>query len=137
MKMGINNKITAERFHQIKGGLASGLSDDEVMRRFQIRKTTLRYIQLSKTFYEYRLRTEKCTRRRKMPVVYGPTSGIAFEDYWSLRRKCAQRDCERCHSDESSERLTECGFWGLIALRVVAAVIMLGLIVILLTKLVF
>lgn len=81
LKMGMHNPITAERFKIIKAALAGGMDDDAVMRRYEIKKTTLRYIKKSVTFYEYRLYTETLPAARKMPTVYGAKSGLAFEDY--------------------------------------------------------
>ncbi len=133
MKMGVHNRITAERFHEIKGALAVGTSDDEVMRKFQIRKTTLRYIKLSQSFYEYRLRTEKCVKTGKPIIVYAPTSGIAFEDYRPRRKNKTHGS----YKQVSGYKATECGLWGVIILSLTGIVIMFGLIVILLSNLVF
>lgn len=80
IRMGAANRVTAERFHVIKGALAENLSDQTIMRKYGVKKTTLNYIKISKNFYEYRLRTEPLPGARKMPKIYN-SYGLAYEDY--------------------------------------------------------
>lgn len=87
LKMGMHNRITAERFHLIKAALADGMSEAAVMARYDIKRTTMRYIQKSVNYYEYRLYTETLPAARKMPKVIAPSSGLAFEDFSYRRHK--------------------------------------------------
>lgn len=95
LKMGRHNAITAERFHQIKGALAEGMSADAVMAKYEVKSTTLRYIETSKDFYEYRLRTETLPAARKMPTVIAPSSGLAFEDFSYRKKRLSKRQLEQ------------------------------------------
>lgn len=105
-RMGMHNRITAERFHTIKGALALHESDDSIMRKYQIRNTTLRYIKQCKNFYEYRLRTERCKMRGRAPKVVLPVCGMELIDYPPQRHsrggKC--QDCPEC-KDKTYETL--------------------------------
>lgn len=92
IKMGFNNPVTAERFHKIKGALASGMNSDEVMRQFNIRKTTLGRIRKADTFYEYRLLNERSTTLRAPIIVVQPDSGVAYEDYGPGVKQKQKRD---------------------------------------------
>ena len=80
LKMGISNRITLKRFNEIKSSI-DDLTDKQVMERYNIRTTTLKYIKKSKNFYEYRLLTETIPAARKMPTVIEPTSGVEYEDF--------------------------------------------------------
>lgn len=81
LRMGMHNAITAERFKIIKAAIAGGMTDAQVMSRYEIKRTTLKYIKKSVTYYEYRLYTEVLPAARKVPQVIEPNSGVAFEDY--------------------------------------------------------
>lgn len=114
LKMGMHNRITAERFHIIRGAVLGGMNDEEVMRRYEIRRTTLKYIKKSRTFYEYRIWTETLPAARKMPTVYGVKSGLAFEDYKPKR-------CEFKPLHKSAQAEEYC--FSIIAILVLALVI--------------
>lgn len=81
LRMGIHNRITAERFHTIKGAIANGMTGPAIEKKYDVKRTTLQYIRRAKTFYEYRLLTERLPRGKKMPTVYGEKTGLPFEDY--------------------------------------------------------
>ena len=104
LKMGIHNRITSERFHTIKGALAGGMSDGEVMARYEIKKTTLRYIKSSTTFYEYRLRTETLPAARKISPVVMPSSGLALEDY-GWRKSKRRQEVQMRRDDDAATRM--------------------------------
>lgn len=93
LKMGMHNPITAERFHIIKAALTEGISEDGVMAKYGIKRTTLKYIKTSINFYEYRLRTETLPAARKMPTVIAPSSGLAFEDFSYKKKKTPKKCC--------------------------------------------
>lgn len=80
IRMGQNNRITAERWHKVKGALASGMSNKEIMERYHIGATTLGRIKNTDTFYEYRLKTEKI-RSCKMDPVMSSAVEVYFEDF--------------------------------------------------------
>lgn len=103
-KMGRYNKITAERFHAIKGALAMHWADETVMRQYQIKSTTLRYIKQSKSYYEYRLRTERCKLRGKMPKVILPICGMELIDYPPRKDRRSQRQKESLIYDQDEDR---------------------------------
>lgn len=103
IKMGRYNRITAERFHVIKAALAEGMSDSAVMAKYEIKKTTLRYIQKSASFYEYRLFTEMLPAARKMPKVIAPSSGLEFEDI-SYKKKKVAKNPAATHKTQSRKR---------------------------------
>lgn len=103
-KMGMHNRITAERYHAIKGAMALGESDEKIMRDYQIKHTTLRYIRNSNNYYEYRLKTDKCRMRGKMPKVILPVCGMELIDYPLRRRKHKCSDCSES-KDEGLEVL--------------------------------
>lgn len=104
LKMGMHNRITPERFELIRSAIAGGMSDQEIMRRYEIKRTTLQYIAKSKTFYEYRLYTETLPAARKMPKVIMPSSGLALEDYESKKYRAKIQDKA---ADRQSESLVE------------------------------
>ena len=79
LKMGMHNPITKERFQVIKGALVGGMTREAVKKKYDIKDTTLNYIRRAETYYEYRLLTERLPHPKKMPPVYGPKSGLAFE----------------------------------------------------------
>lgn len=81
--MGIHNRITAERYHQIKAELHSAKDDKTIMEKYDIGATTAWLIRNTSSFYEYRLRTDpKLRKMRHKPLrVMTPTSGLYFEDY--------------------------------------------------------
>lgn len=110
LRMGSANRVTAERFHLIKGALAEHMPDEQVMSKYQIKKTTLQYIKKSKTFYEYRLRTEAIPSARRMPKVVEYSSGVAYEDYDYRKRLCKdKRDLERQMKRDDSHVLQMLG----------------------------
>lgn len=100
IKMGKYNAITPERFHLIKAALAEWVSDSEVMAKYEIKKTTLRYIKRSTSFYEYRLLTEALPAARKMPKVVAPSSGLEFEDFSYRKNKGDKAAAEKRASRE-------------------------------------
>lgn len=81
LRMGMHNRITAERFHVIKEAIADGMAGPTIEKKYNIKHTTLSYIRRAKTYYQYRLLTEGVPRVKKMPKVYGQKSGLPFEDY--------------------------------------------------------
>lgn len=81
LRMGMHNRITAERFHVIKGAIADGMAGPAIEKKYNIKHTTLGYIRRAKTYYQYRLLTEGVPRAKKMPKVYGEKSGLIFEEY--------------------------------------------------------
>ncbi len=117
LKMGTSNKITAERFHAIKGALGHGLDDVRVMADFGIKATTLRHIKRSKTYYEYRLRTEYIPAARKMPQVVAEQSGLAFEDYMPTRKQVVRYKAEKADR-EAAHTAWAFGIWALTAMIV-------------------
>lgn len=123
LKMGRHNAITAERFHQIKGALAEGMSADAVMTKYEVKHTTLRYIEISKNFYEYRLRTETLPAARKMPTVIAPSSGLAFEDFSYRKKRPSKRQLEQQarREEEASTRM-----FGLVAIVAMAVIGMIA-----------
>lgn len=100
LKMGRHNPVTAERFKLIKAALAGGMSDEGVMRRYEIKRTTLSYIKRSVTFYEYRLLTETLPAARKMPTVVEPNSGVAYEDYSMARKRKSANGASKGNGDD-------------------------------------
>lgn len=107
LKMGRHNCVSAERFHTIKAAMAEGLSDAAIMAKYDIKKTTLKYIKKSTNFYEYRLFTEILPAARKMPTVIAPSSGLAFEDFSYKKRKKDKVVAERRASreDEATNKM--------------------------------
>lgn len=99
----MHNPITAERFHTIKAALAEGMGEDEVMTKYEIKRTTLKYIKTSINFYEYRLRTETLPAARKMPTVIAPSSGLAFEDF-SYKKKKAPKKFGSMNNDKMKDQ---------------------------------
>lgn len=117
LRMGMHNPITAEHFKIIKTALAGGMSDDAVMQRYEIKKTTLGYIKKSATFYEYRLYTEMLPAARKMPKVVEPNSGVAYEDYGSITRRRSNE------LDREAERTAyAAGMWAVLTIAVLALI---------------
>lgn len=117
LRMGMHNPITAERFKIIKAAIIGGMNDEAVMRRYGIKRTTLKYIQKSTTFYEYRLYTEVIPAARKMPKVVEPNSGVAYEDYGDVTRKRSDdldRDAERTAYAS--------GMWAVVVIAVLALI---------------
>lgn len=127
LKMGMHNRITLERFELIRSAITEGMSDQEIMRRYGIKHTTLQYIAKSETFYEYRLYTETLPAARKMPTVIMPSSGLALEDYEP--KKCRAKSQENT-VDRQSESLANRVCLGLLIIAglmmVFAIVIALG-----------
>lgn len=99
LKMGINNALTAERFHLIKAAIAEGMGDEAVMAKYEIKTTTLKYIKISENFYEYRLRTEIIPAARKMPKVIAPSSGLEFEDFSIMDKQKKVKKRPTCEDD--------------------------------------
>lgn len=86
LKMGIHNKITPERWSDIKATWErfekKAINDAKVAEMCDIGKTTARNVRLSKTYYEYRLLTDKTLKRvRHRPITVISNCGIAYEDY--------------------------------------------------------
>ena len=81
LRMWMHNRITAERFHIIKGAIAGGMAGPTIEKKYNIKRTTLSYIRKARSYYEYQLLTERLPRAKKMPKVYGEKSGLPFEDY--------------------------------------------------------
>lgn len=128
IRMGRHNAVSAERFHLIRGAIGSGMSDQEVMRKYDIKRTTLNYIQKSKTYYEYQLYTEKLPAARKIGKVIAPKSGLAFEDIPLSLAECKQ---EKNRLHKHCEALEESiGFWGAIAGIVMFVIVIIGLTII-------
>lgn len=100
MKMGMHNSITPERFHLIKAALAEGMSEETAMQKYDIKRTTLKYIKKSTSFYEYRLLTEYLPAARKMPKVVAPSSGLEFEDFSYRKNKGDKAAAEKRASRE-------------------------------------
>lgn len=96
IKMGMHNRISPERFHLIKAALAEGVGEQELMAKYDIKKTTLNYIKKSTNFYEYRLLTETLPAARKMPKVIAPSSGLEFEDFSYRKKKKDKTGFGRC-----------------------------------------
>lgn len=112
LRMGRHNAISAERFHIIRGAIAEGMSDEQVMKKYDIKHTTLAYIQKSKTYYEYQLYTEKLPAAKKIGKVIAPSSGLTFEDYDMKKIK-----------QENEDLKYSLGVW--IGIAIVASVIVL------------
>lgn len=123
IKMGKYNTVTPERFHLIKATLAEGMSDESVMEKYGIKRTTLRYIKKSTNFYEYRLLTEILPASRKMPKVVAPSSGLEFEDF-SWKKKSNKVRAEKCanREDETTARIV-----GIIAIVAIVVIGIMGL----------
>lgn len=123
LKMGMYNRISPERFHLIKAAISEGMDDELVMRKYEIKRTTLRYIKRSINFYEYRMLTEVLPAARKMPKVIAPNSGLEFEDF-SYRKKQNKKAFRKCSCDER----TDCKvcFTAIISIAVVGLVVILG-----------
>lgn len=126
LKMGRHNAITAERFHQIKGALAEGMSADAVMTKYGVKHTTLRYIEISKNFYEYRLRTETLPAARKMPTVIAPSSGLAFEDFSYRKKRPSKRQLGQRARREEETTTRMLGPVVIIPMAAMAAIGMIG-----------
>lgn len=106
LKMGIHNQIDAERFHLIRGAMADGMPDEQLMKKYEIKQTTLRYIRKSKTYYEYRLYTEALPAARKMGKVIAPSSGLAFEDYSPRKKRTLERENCKLKTENSNLKLS-------------------------------
>lgn len=121
IKMGKYNTVTPERFHLIKATLAEGMSDESVMEKYGIKRTTLRYIKKSTNFYEYRLLTEILPASRKMPKVVAPSSGLEFEDF-SWKKKKSKPSAEKCASREDESTAHIVGIIAIVAMTVIGVV---------------
>lgn len=122
IKMGRHNRITAERFHIIKAALAEGMSENAVMTKYEIKTTTLRYIQKSVNYYEYRLYTEMLPAARKMPKVVAPSSGLEFEDISYKKRKTNKLSSTKPPSKAETTSMATCliaAVIGLIAISLI------------------
>ncbi len=116
LRMGMHNPITAERFKIIKAAILGGMSEEEVMRRYEIKRTTLKYIKRSMTFYEYRLWTETLPAARKMAPVIEPNSGVAFEDYVRPKHSSKVEIPQSNGSDSNIAKIAIVAIVGVVAL---------------------
>lgn len=79
LRMGMHNRITKERWEDIKNDCDKGLSTAKIAKQRSVSEGTVRKVRRNKTYHEYRLRE---VRSRKEPmIVIAPTSGLPFEDY--------------------------------------------------------
>lgn len=117
LRMGMHNRITAERFHVIKGAIADGMAGPAIEKKYNIKRTTLSYIRKASSYYEYQLLTERLPRAKKMPKVYGEKSGLPFEDYgytpifFSIKKVKPVDEMKSNRLDREATKSAECVGW--------------------------
>lgn len=134
LRMGMHNRITAERFHIIKGAIAGGMAGPTIEKKYNIKRTTLSYIRKAGSYYEYQLLAERLPRAKKMPKVYGEKSGLPFEDYgygpifFSVKKVKPTDELKSNRLDREATKSVECVGWVLTgALFLILAIILVKL----------
>lgn len=137
LRMGMRNRITKERWEAIKDDTDKDLPTAKIAKRHSVSEGTVRKVQRSKTFHEYRLRADDQVRSRNTPtVVIAPTSGLPFEDFGPKRLFFSPKKVEPAINNSLSERLDReaersAKFLGVVLLGVgIIGVIVLALVVV-------
>lgn len=81
LRMGIHNRITAERFQAIKNDINDELPIAKIAKRHNVSDSTVRKVRRSKDFHEYRIRADEQVHSRRAVVVVSPVAGVPFEDF--------------------------------------------------------
>ena len=85
LRMGGNNRITEERFNQIKEATRYVKSDETIYKKYNVRASTLRSIKRAKNFQEYKRNQRRGGKDHF--VVIAPSCGVPYEDCPLLKKK--------------------------------------------------
>ncbi len=116
LRMGANNRITEERFNQIKEATRYVKSDETIYKKYNIRASTLRSIKRAKNFQEYKRNQGRGGKDHF--VVIAPSCGVPYEDYPLLKKKL--EDIQK-----RQDTITEISGLAINAMKLVALVAMI------------
>lgn len=120
LRMGANNRITEERFNQIKEATRYIKSDETIYEKHNIRASTLRSIKRAKNFQEYKRNQRRGGKDHF--VVIAPSCGVPYEDYSLLKKKLEE-------IDKKQDAITEISALAINALKIIAGVFMFTMLI--------
>lgn len=116
LKMGANNRITEERFNNIKAATKEIKSVEAIYKKYNIRASTLCSIRRAKNFQEYKRNQQRGSSKSHF-VVISPSCGVPYEDYPLLKKKLEE-------IDKRQDALTEISAFAINAIKIIAVVAM-------------